>query len=59
MYANTLRMLDLVERTLPSPSLYFSSDILASIFIPDDLVTASVSVSKMLSNADTHKKLAV
>ena len=48
-----------VVRTLPVPSLCFSSDILASIFLPDDFVTASILVSKILSNAGTHSGLAV
>ena len=59
VYANTLRILHLLVRTLPSPSLYFLSDILASILIPDDLVTTSVSVSKILSGVGTHSGLAV
>ena len=36
------------------PSSYFPSDTITSSLIPDDFVTASVSVSKMLSNAGTH-----
>ena len=43
VYANTLRMLNLVVGTLPSPSVYFSSDILTTSLIPDDLVTAFIS----------------
>ena len=37
----------------------FLSDILASILIPDDLVTTSVSITKILSDAGTHSGLAV
>ena len=59
VYANTLRMLHLFVRTISSQSLYFLSDILASILIPDDFDTDSVSVSKLLSDPGTHSGLAV
>ena len=59
VYANTLTILHVVVRTPPSPSLYFSSDIFSSSLISDDFVTASVSVSKMFSNAGTHSRLTV
>ena len=48
VYANTLWMLHLFVRTVASPSLYFLSDILASILIPDYFVAAPVLVSKIL-----------
>ena len=40
-------------------SFCFLSDILASILIPDYFVTASVSVSKILTDAGTHSGLPV